>query len=127
MSTSAAIALILATFFLGLVSFFWLGRLANDVAAQVITGVVGGVPISLKYRRLLLYQTWINNALAGLASVAFGVFVVLKIADYATDPGIKPVAYLAAFIGGVTVLASVPTFLTEFVAFRAALVESKRD
>ncbi len=127
MSTSAAIALIIATFFLGGLSFFWLAKLANDVAAEIVTGVVRGVPVSMKYRRLLLYQTWVNLALASLAFVAFSVAAALKIADYAPDPGVKPLAYLAVFIGAATALASLPTYATEFVAFRSMLAEAKRD
>lgn len=125
MSTSAAIALIIATFFLGGLSFFWLSKLANDVAAEIVTGVVRGVPVSIKYRRLLLYQTWVNLALASLAFAAFAVVAVLIIGDYAPDSSVKPLAYLAAFMGAVTVVASLPTYATEFLAFRSTLRQAE--
>jgi hypothetical protein len=42
----------------GIICFFYVTKMANDLAAQIMTGTIDGQPISLSYRWLLLYQTW---------------------------------------------------------------------
>ena len=58
MSNSTALALITASFLPAFFCFHYITKLANDVAMEIETGVVRGVPISSGYRRIMLYQIW---------------------------------------------------------------------
>ena len=127
MSDSTAIALIIATFLLGLGLFIWPAKVAADIAGQVVTGVVNGVPISVRQRRLVLYQTWVNFAVATVATPAFGIVAVLEIAGLTGAPGIKTLGYLAAFIGGVAMVGSGVSFIAELIEYRSVLREQERE
>jgi len=58
MSSTAALALIAASTFFGTLVYFYIGKLAEDTAAEIVMGAIGGVPISKKHRSILLYQNW---------------------------------------------------------------------
>lgn len=58
MSNSTALALITASFLPAFFCFHYITKLANDVAMEIETGVVRGIPISSGYRRIMLYQIW---------------------------------------------------------------------
>jgi hypothetical protein len=126
MSTSAALALIIATFLPGFLVFY-LAKLAVDTGAQIVTGVVWGVPVSIKYRRLLLYQTWANYVIGAAGAALLAAAVSLKIARDVADAEVQLLAYFAAFIGALLGAGILLSGVPEFLAFRSVLRETKRD
>lgn len=127
MSDSTAIALIIVTYFLGFVSFFSLARAADAVALKVATGVVEGVPISTRQRRLLLHQSYVNYALMAVASAVFYVVVVFEIARHVTTPSVRALAYLGGFMGIIGAVGGALSFAIELVEYRSLLREGERD
>jgi hypothetical protein len=127
MSASIALALITANFFLGWTFFFYISRMAQEVAVEVVTGVAMGVPISMKFRRIRLYEKWVSCALGAFGSAVYITIINVKIAEYATDVGIKPVAHMLAFFGAIGALGWLAFGLSQFLHHRSALLGTKRD
>ena len=127
MSTTAALALISATFLTGGFYFFYLMKLTVDLGHQIVTGLVRGVPISINYRWLLFYSVWVFYILGAVVAGIVLALVNVKIAHYATDPGVRPVAYLVAFVFGIGTGTVALTGLTAFLHHRSTLRESQRD
>ena len=127
MSSSTALALIIASTLAGLYCFQYISNLANEVAAEVITGVVRGNPVPTKWRWLMLHQQWVPYAASAMACGAAVAAVNVTIADHATDAGVKPLAYLIAFLGAVAALGWVLTGVSEFIYFRSVLRQAEAD
>ena len=98
MSNLNAIGLILVTLLAGGALIIYLARTANKRLDAVLTGVVDGIPASLKHRQLMLYNMYFQY-LGGI--IALSIIIALgfvQMADNVSDPGIKNLAYAAAAI-----------------------------
>jgi hypothetical protein len=83
---------------MGFLCFFYITRLTNDLAAQVVTGFMDGNAVSTKQRLALLYQGWMPHA-GGAAGVAlFFAAAQMQMANNVGDSEIKLLAYMAAVI-----------------------------
>ena len=72
---------------------------AHELAAEIISGVVGGVAVPIRWRWLILYQKWAILATTGSAT-GFAVAVInIVIARHAIDEGVAALAYLLALMG----------------------------
>jgi len=127
MSTSTAIALIIANFLPGIFVYFYISKLANDSGAMIVTGVVDGAPVSMKYRWVMLHQTYSGYVLGAVAGGFMLALVNLRIADNVVDIDIKRLAYVAAVITGTAALAWVAYGISEFILFRSVLREAESD
>jgi len=76
-----------------------IGKLAADRSAEIVTGVVRGVPVSPRMREGILFGVWLpwHAFSVGLAAVL--AFAQLQMASHVTDASAKLVAYLGAFLG----------------------------
>jgi len=110
---------------LGWAFFFYVSKMGQDVATEVVTGVAMGVPISLKFRRMALYEKWVSCAMGAFGTAVFLAIINVEIAEYATDPGIKPVAYMLAFFGALGALSWLVFGFSQFLHHRAVLLETK--
>ena len=127
MSASTALALIIATDFAGFFCLFWLTKLANDVAAEIETGVIRGTPISTKYRWLLLYQSWFTYVFGAMIAGILSAMLNVRIAAHATAGDVKAVAYVGAVIGGTAAFGWVLFGVSELIHYRSTLRQAEAD
>jgi hypothetical protein len=76
---------------------YYITNSANNLGAQILTGIIGGTPISTGARRALLFQMWLPYQIGGVATAVFLGFAAARIADHVGDEGIKLLAYFLAF------------------------------
>jgi hypothetical protein len=113
---------IVAGFFL----FFYITKMANDIAAQIVVGFVLGRPISTKHRLLLLYQTWMSYAtcLVALGPILAGSLYLMS--EQVETEGVKLLAYGGGFVSMVGSLMWLVHGATAFVHYRATVLETER-
>ena len=121
MSNSTALALITASFLPAFFCFHYITKLANDVAMEIETGVVRGIPISSGYRRIMLYQIWSGYGLGAITCAIFAAILNLRIAANVDDVDIKTVAYLAAVMAGIGAVGYAANGVLEFLHYRSVL------
>jgi hypothetical protein len=127
MPTSTALALLVATSFVGFLCFPYVSRMANDTGHQVVTGVVDGKSVPLSYRWILLHQIWVSNVLIAVAAVSFTVVVGVYVARHVAEPGVRLIAYFGAFLGGTGAFSWVVAGVSEFLYFRSVLRQAEAD
>ena len=127
MSNSIAIALIAASSFPGFFCYIYTSRLANAVATDIVTGVVGGMPLPAEFRWRLLYQRWLYYVLPAVGAAVAASAINFKIARLAVDGGVQSVAYLVAFGFALAVVGWLLTGLSEFAYYRRVLKEATKD
>ena len=127
MSSSTAIALITANFLPMFFCFHYISKLANDVAAEIETGVLRGIPISTKYRRIMLYNHWVGYGLGAVTCGIFAAILNIRIAAYVDDGDIKAVAYVAAVMAGVGALGWAANAVSELIHYRSVLRQAEAD
>ena len=74
---------------------------ANDLGAEIVTGVVRGKPVSPGVREGMLFQMWLPYELTAFAVMAFVALAELEMAEQVSAPGVKLLAHLVAFMAGV--------------------------
>ena len=82
-------------------SIVFIGKAANDIHAQIVTGVVRGTPVSTGVRRGMLFMAWFPWQAIVVALTAFLAVTQLEIASHVSGADVKLVAYLAGFIAGI--------------------------
>ena len=80
MTTYAAVALIIATFFSSLCCFYYITKMANDIADQTVTGLVRASALPNEYRLIRFYQMFIGYALGAVVCSLFAALVFVGIA-----------------------------------------------
>jgi hypothetical protein len=81
-----------------MVSVVFIGKVANDIHAQIVTGVVRGTPVSTGFRRGMLFGKLFPIQSILFVLMAFLALAQLQIADHLSGADVKLVAYFAAFI-----------------------------
>lgn len=99
MSNLNEYALIIATFISGTFLITQLTRLQNEAAADVIVGVMQGVPLSTEIRWIWLLQVFLSMAISILIVDFFLLVAFIKIAAR-VDESVALLAYLGAAISG---------------------------
>jgi len=127
MSNSTAIALIAASTFPGFFCYIYTSRLANDVATDIVTGIIRGIPASTEWRWRLLYQRWVYYVTPAVGAAVIVSALNFKIATLTTDAGVEAVAYLVAFAAALVALGWCLSGVSEFIYFRSVLSKSTRD
>ena len=77
---------------------FYIANSANKLGAQILTGVIGGTPISTGARRALLFQMWLGYQTVAVAMNLFAALAQMGFADQVDDSDVKLLAHLAAFL-----------------------------
>jgi hypothetical protein len=96
MSDLTVIALIAAIVIAGYFVFLSADKWTHERGDALATGVLRGVPMSSKHRWLLLFQSWLPNA---LGVTLFSLFVTLALVAIARDADnrlVESLAYLCA-------------------------------
>jgi hypothetical protein len=127
MPPSTAIALIIANFLPLFFCFHYISKLANDVGADIETGVLRGIPVSIEYRRIMLYAIWVGYGLGAVTCGIFAAILNIRIAAYVDDGDIKAVAYVAAVIGGVGAVAYTANGVLSLIHYRSTLRQAEAD
>ncbi len=83
---------------MGFLCFFYITRLTNDVAAQVVTGFMDGNAVSTKQRQALLYQAWVPHVGGAVGVALFFAAAQMQMANNVGDSGIKFLAYMSVVI-----------------------------
>lgn len=76
----------------------WSTKMAHDLALQIITGVVRGMPLSPKTREGMLFHMWLPTEVGAAIFLAFGAFAFLEMADHVSGAGVQRLAHLGAFL-----------------------------
>ena len=107
MSDFNAVGLLMALGMFATCSYFFIDKLIREQGEVIVTGVLGGVPISVDNRRLIFYRYWLMPA---AALVVYQILIVsgwMIMAQSATTGQVKTLTYLYAFFGSVAVLGAV--------------------
>jgi hypothetical protein len=121
MSIGISLALTIATLLAGGTIFFFLSRLAETSATDLVSGVSKGAPLPLKYRWTLLHQYWLNYALGAMFVSAFGAAALLTIREHTPDLLVQRLALFGAFLGGVSSFAWMIDGIAEYIYYRSVL------
>jgi hypothetical protein len=108
----------------GIVSTAFIGKVANDTHAQIVTGVVRGTPVSTGVRRGMLFGMWLPWQAAIVALTAFLALTQLEIANHVSGANVKLVAYYAGFLAA---SGSVFVLLTSVVRLFRYSAKVRRD
>jgi len=114
--------------FLGVLGFFLtlrIGKMANDVGAQIVTGVVDGTSVSSGVRQGMLFQIWLPYEVTGVASHVFLAAAELELATQVSAPSIKLIAHFAAFLAGVGALMFLLVGVAGLFQYRALIRKAK--
>ena len=87
--------------FFGVASFlvnYYVANSANDLGAQILTGVIRGVPISIGARRALLFQMFLGYQAVAIAMNFFLALAATQFANNVDDSNVKLLARFLAFI-----------------------------
>lgn len=127
MSNEVAIALIAASSFPGFFCYIYTSRLANAVATEIVTGVVGGMPVPAEFRWRLLYQRWVYYVCPAIGAAVAATAINFKLARLAVDRGVQTLAYFVAFGFGLAVVGWLLSGFSEFAYYRRVLRETTKD
>ncbi len=125
MSDSTGLIVIVAICVTGTLLIFYLTRMINELADQIITGFIGDHPIPATQRLLMLYSRWVSYVLGAVAVPLFLAIVALVIVDHVVDADVKLLGYLAAYL---EVLAAINWLLqggVHFLSYRSLLRQAE--
>lgn len=126
MSDTAALALIFASFLGGFAAYIYCSRWAHNLAIEIITGVSGvsALPLPIEWRWRLLYGRWIYLPISIVGLLAFFAVADMKIADLATDAGVRGLGYFAAAFSLMVAVGYLVHGAIEFTHLRSILRNS---
>jgi hypothetical protein len=110
----------------GTLSTVSIAKLASDKWTPIVTGIVEGVPQSRGALRGMFFTSWVPYQSANVALTLFLALVQLAMASHVSDPSVKPVAYLGAFLAGVAGAFNLYGSVAGALAFRARLERDER-
>jgi hypothetical protein len=96
MSNLTTILLILATFCFGSLCVVAYVRKIHDRLDDIVTGVVNGVAVPMRYRWFMLFQDFVGNAFAIILILFIFMAGFLAVAEAAGDPRVRNIAYFCA-------------------------------
>ena len=93
----------------------------NNRGHEILTGVVAGVPVSTRYRRLLLWITWLPQIAGHLVGSAIFAGMFVALARQAGGADVRTIAYACAFVAGIGAIYSLGLSLP-YLSFLASSV-----
>ena len=82
----------------GALSIVFIGKLAADKWAEIVTGVLHGNPVSPGVREGMVLGMWLPWQATVVALAAFATITQLEMANHVADGNIKLVVRLGAFL-----------------------------
>ena len=104
----------------------FIGKLAADKGAEIVTGVVRGIPVSVGVREGMLFGMWLPWHAFFVAATVFLALTQLEMANQLTNADVKVVPYFVAFLcvmAGSFTLVLLPI---QLFAYRAKLRRDKQ-
>jgi len=98
---------------------------AREVAADIVTGVVHGVPVSMKHRWLSLYNVWMGYVTAVVLLILILGLAAWQIGANVSDANVRLLAYLCAAYGGAGFIGAFIRSVSQFVYHRGLLLEAE--
>ena len=82
----------------GALSVVFISKLAADKTAEIVTGVVRGIPVSPRMREGILYGVWLPWHASIVALAALLALTQLEMANHVANAKVKTVVHLGAFL-----------------------------
>jgi len=130
MSNTAALALVIASFFVGGLAYFYWWKWAHELACEIIgPGAAGNaaLPLPSRWRWHLLHTRYVYIVISITGSSAVVAAVSVEIAKLASDPGAKTVAYAVATLSALVAGGSFLHGALEFLLLRRLLRQAAAD
>jgi predicted secreted protein len=127
MSNLTQIALIMAIGIPHAVFFVFLDCVRKKRENEIVTGLIGAVPMSRTYRRFSLYTSYFSPAAMQLGFQLVMVIVYVVIIEDVTDIGVKLVAYSVLFFASVGVIGSLMMSGLGYAHLRSVLRQAEAD
>ena len=127
MSDTAALALLIAIFFVGATTYLHAVKLAHDVASEIVTGTARAVVLPVRWRWQLLYGRYVYLCLTIVVWSLVLAAVNVKIANLAGDPGVTTIAYAFAALGVFGALSWSMHAILELMHLRGILRQAEAD
>jgi hypothetical protein len=127
MSDFTAILLTLATFGLMMLCVVLLFIVAHRRMDEIVLGVVNGVPISTKYRALLLFYDYLGYVALGLILLSIFATGFHEADDVVANSSVGALANFCAIVCVVIAIAIVILATVMFFHMLSVLRETKRD
>ena len=127
MSDFSAIGLLMALGVIATFNWLFFERSVRDLSNAIVTGIVSGVPISMRRRRLLFQRYWTMFA---PALVGYQIIIVIGWVLMARSMGTDEVrlfAYLCAFFGAIAAVGAAYYVLFGYLDIRSALLEAEQS
>ena len=103
-----------------------IGKAANDLSTEIVTGVVRGTPVSVGVREGMLFGMWLPYQFAVVVLTAFVAIAMLEMANQVTGANVKLLPHLAAFLAGSTSIFSLAIGLNALLRYHAKLRRDKQ-
>jgi hypothetical protein len=107
-------------------TFMFVGKVCADKSAEIITGVVRGVPVSPRAREGILYGMWLPWNAFNAAAAAFLALTQLEMANHVTDANVKVVVYFVAFLAALGSALTAVLLPGALFAYRAKVRRDKQ-
>ena len=101
-------------------------NIAADRSAEIVTGVVRGIPVSPRAREGILYGMWLPFNALFVALAVFLALTQLQMADHVTDANVKLVVYFVAFLCAMAGAFDLVLLPIALFAYRAKLRRDKQ-
>jgi hypothetical protein len=127
MSDFGAMGLLMGLGIVATFQFLFFERTVRELSNAIVTGVVGGVPISTKRRRLLFHRYW---AMFAPGLVGYQIIIVIGWMLMARSMGTEEVrlfAYLCGFFGSIAAVGAAYYALFGYFDLRSALREAEQS
>jgi len=98
MSNQTALLSILAITIVVFYNSMWVNKVINDRGDEILCGVVKGVSLSAKYRRLLLFTNWLPYTAFLIAILLVTGLGILEIARAVEEPRITLLGQMCALL-----------------------------
>jgi hypothetical protein len=127
MSDVATAGMILALTVLALLFFFFLDKWIQNRVAAILTGVLEGVSISTKDRRMLLRTSWLASITAGIGSFLVIAIIWVLIGRQVANEDLRQLAFLNAFFAVIGVMSWVYQAIVQFPYLVSILRQAEAD
>ena len=110
----------------GVLSMTFIGKLAADKWAEIVTGVLHGNPVSPGVREGMLLGMWLPWQSTVVALGAFATLTQLEMANHVADGSIKLVVRLGAFLTAIHMSAALCVLTIGFFGLRRKVRRDKQ-
>jgi hypothetical protein len=127
MSDVATAGMILALAVLALSYYFFLDKWIQNRVAAILTGVLEGVSISTKDRRMLLRTSWLGCIAGGIGSFLVIAIMWVLIGRQVANEDLRQLAFFSAFFALIGVMNWVYQAVVQFPYLVSVLRQAEAD